>query len=146
MLANLLTWAGASVDVSISTQRRMPSRMAMASKGLAVVSMLVGCRVRIGESRGTRDLNPSAFSIQSEIHWSELRDVSSALLRCFARRDLLHQFDNTAPQFDIGDARERAGQCQALGGRQEIGNVGRRAALAETLAARRAARASLEQK
>src|SRR5260370_33194687 len=39
MLTSLFTCSGASVGVSISTQRRMPPRMALESKGLAVVSM-----------------------------------------------------------------------------------------------------------
>src|SRR3954471_4396537 len=60
MLAALLTWAGASVGVSISTQRRMPSRIAKASKGL-VVDIQID---RTGENEGTRqrEWDPSAFS------------------------------------------------------------------------------------
>src|ERR1700685_923874 len=43
MVASLLTCSGASVGVSISTQRRMPSRMAFVSNGLegAVLDMLL---------------------------------------------------------------------------------------------------------
>src|SRR5260370_39822079 len=40
MVGSVLAWSGVSVGVSISTQRRMPSRMVLESKGLAVVSML----------------------------------------------------------------------------------------------------------
>src|SRR5882672_4355802 len=42
MVTSWLTWSGASVGVSISTQRRMPSRMVEESKGFedVVVSML----------------------------------------------------------------------------------------------------------
>src|SRR6266699_4818682 len=42
MVTSRLTWSGASVGVSISTQRRMPSRIVAESKGFedAVVSML----------------------------------------------------------------------------------------------------------
>src|SRR6267143_4190740 len=41
MVTSWLTWSGASVGVSISTQRRMPSRMVEESKGFEeVVSML----------------------------------------------------------------------------------------------------------
>src|SRR5882724_11557083 len=42
MVTSWLTWSGASVGVSISTQRRIPSRMAVESKGFeeVVVSML----------------------------------------------------------------------------------------------------------
>src|SRR4051795_9558387 len=60
MLASLLTWAGASVGVSISTQRRMPSRIAKASKGL-VVDIQID---RTGENEGTRERewDPSGFS------------------------------------------------------------------------------------
>src|SRR5712664_3866153 len=44
MAASLLTCSGASVGVSISTQRRMPSRMVVGLNGLedvAIVSMLL---------------------------------------------------------------------------------------------------------
>mgnify|MGYP003693793065 CR=1 FL=1 len=48
--------------------------------------------------------------------------------------DLLDQFDDTAAKLGIGDAGERARQRQAFGGREKIGNIGRRRAFAEALA------------
>src|ERR1700743_3771235 len=85
MVASLLTCSGASVGVSISTQRRMPSRMALLSKGLAgeALDMAVidrslaaegfkyrhsaahasanhGCAMRAPENRGRR--NDDGFS------------------------------------------------------------------------------------
>src|SRR5882724_10276122 len=122
MAASLLTSAGASVGVSISTQRRMPSRMELESKGLVgvPVSMLL----------------PT----------TETNLCHSALVGTFARGDLLDQFDDTAAQLGIGDARKRARQRQALGSREKIRNVSRRGAFAETVGAGAAARAAVEQK
>src|SRR5580765_1890796 len=69
----------------------------------------------------------------------------SALVRAFAGGDLLHQFDDTAVKLGIGDPGECTRQRQAFGGREKIGNIGRRRALAEALYAGRATWAAIEQ-
>src|ERR1700723_780376 len=52
MVASLLTWSGASVGGSASTQRRMPPRIAWESKGLAVVAV-IGMFGALGEDTPT---------------------------------------------------------------------------------------------
>src|SRR6266403_733526 len=136
MVASLLTCSGASVGVSISTQRRMPSRMVVVSKGFAVVSMplLVARWIRVNATL-------------ARFHPRRNRsDGNSALVGPFARGDLFHQFDNAAPELGVLDARERAGQRQTFGSREEIRNVGRRRPFAEAVGAGGAAGTSLEQK
>src|ERR1700726_2969936 len=125
MSASLLTCWGASVGVSISTQRRMPSRMVFESKGLAELSMLVAFR----------EFQLSSFRVRASARPGMTAYFILALVGAFARGDLFGQFDDAAPELGVGDAREGTGQRQALGGRQKIGNVSRRAAFAKTLAA-----------
>src|ERR1700692_2026532 len=69
-----------------------------------------------------------------------------ALVGRFARGDLFDQLDNAAPELGVGDARERTGQREALGGCEKIGNVSRRGSFAVALGTRGAAGSSLEQK
>src|ERR1700704_2877949 len=68
-----------------------------------------------------------------------------ALVRAFSRGDLFDHIDNAASKLGVGDARERTGQRQTLGGCKKIGNISRRSPLAEASGARGAARSSLEQ-
>ena len=49
----------------------------------------------------------------------------SALVGGFAGGNLLDQFDDTAAELRVGDAREGTGQGQALGRCEEIGNISR---------------------
>src|SRR5258708_6512694 len=79
-------------------------------------------------------------------HLSSPNDRSSAPVRAFARGDLLDHIDNAAPKLGVGNAGEGTGQGQPLRRRKEIGNIGRRSAVAESACARGAARSSLEQK
>ena len=51
---------------------------------------------------------------------SNPRSQESALVGAVARRDLLDQFDDPAPHFGMGDARERAGQRKTLRCGKEI--------------------------
>src|SRR5260221_14638211 len=95
----------------------MPSRMMLESKALEEVEVIG----MFSFSEGARGGNTSALSPETKSP-----DESSALVRSFARGDLFDQFDDAAPELGVGDARECAGQRQALRGRQEIGNVGRR--------------------
>src|SRR5215469_9637142 len=69
----------------------------------------------------------------------------SALLGRLARGDLLDQIDDAAAELGIADARERARQRQTFRGREEVGDVGRRGAFAETFGRSGAGRTSLEQ-
>src|ERR1700730_14598747 len=69
----------------------------------------------------------------------------SALLGRLARGDLFDQIDDAATELGIGDARECARQRQTFRGREEIGDVGRRASFAETFGRSGAGRTSLEQ-
>src|SRR5579872_6327921 len=137
MVASRLTWSGASVGVSISTQRRMPSRMILESNALEEVEVIGMLFFLRGCARATL----ACFRMKRNPP-----DRSLTLVGAFARGDLFDQFDDAAPNLGIGDARERAGQRQALGGCQEIGDVGRRSSFDEALGVGRAARASLEQK
>src|SRR6266404_7158392 len=106
MAASLLTCSGASVGVSISTQRRMPSRIVLESKELVVAV--------IGASLLSRDLNNV---MRSGPRASQLAPrgmtAISALVGSFAGSDLFDQFDNTAAKLGVGDAGERARQRQA---------------------------------
>src|SRR3954452_12494421 len=132
MAASLFTCSGASVGVSISTQRRMPSRMILQSKGLAVVSMMLPAIVIPGCAAGRR---PGIWRLQMISGFAPSRlsptwivilphsvtpgslaslaprndDLLSALVRFFASGNLFDQIDNTAPELAVGNARERAG-------------------------------------
>src|SRR5665213_716718 len=150
MLASRLTWSGAPVGVSTSTQRRMPSRMVLESKGLGVVGMLSPSgdfQLPSSRARDRSRLYPSSiisFPRSRQLPGRQFRKLMSALVGAFARGDLLDQVDDAAPELGVGDAREGAGQRQTLGGREEIGNVGRRGAFGETLGAGGAGRSPLE--
>ncbi len=139
--ASLLTWSGASVGVSISTQRRMPSRMALESKGLVVFGMF--SRIRCVRHFGRASTRLSEFSLdgarpqvrdgapghdglfQIAGYLKPIRRKKSARVGAVARCDLLDQFDDGAAHFGVADACERARQRQALGSGEEIRNVGR---------------------
>src|SRR5665213_938077 len=152
MVASLLTCSGASVGVSISTQRRMPSRMAWVSKGLEAVAfcMLLGtskssrCHFRSGLRMFKSDVGEKQNSGAKPLAWLGMKFLSSPV-GAFARSDLLDHVDNTATQLGVGDAGEGAGQSEPFRCREEIGNVGWRGAFAETVPARGAARSALEQ-
>src|SRR6266481_2791655 len=102
MVTSLFTCSGASVGVSISTQRRMPSRMVLESKGLAVVSMWLF--ISSGKDRWT-GVNVTLARFRAR---RKPLSVSSALVRSFARGDLFDHLDNASPELGVGDARERA--------------------------------------
>src|SRR3974377_1277025 len=106
-------WSGASVGVSVSTQRRMLSRMVFASKRLEDVASIPSLL----------QFNPRAFSgARSEWPISEL-------FRLLARRDLFDQLDNAASKLGIGNAGKRAGQCQPFRGCEKIRDIGGRTSL-----------------
>src|SRR5882724_9885579 len=117
MAASLLTCSGASVGVSISTQRRMPSSMVVESKGLeeAMRHAFV-----IRRNDGLLQM-PGAAQAKS----------GSAAIGLFVPADQFDHVDDGAPQLDVGDAREGADQRQSLGGCQEIGDIGRRGRVAK---------------
>src|SRR5258705_4778050 len=95
--ASLLTCAGASVGVSISTQPRIPSRISVASKGLVIVSMsLLSAKLSIViGSRRRASRNDGLFQICAALNQ---RRLALSLVGAFARRDLLNQFDDAAPK------------------------------------------------
>src|SRR6187397_2688450 len=105
MVASLLTCSGASVGVSISTQRRIPSRMVLASKGFEAFSMLLpvlvipGCAI-VGAAGISGFPGPRTRGRRND-------DQFLALVRPFARGDLLDHLDDAAPELGIGNARER---------------------------------------
>src|SRR6266545_7728847 len=136
-----LTCSGASVGVSISTQRRMPSRIGVASKGLAVVMSYP-----IPPHLPMRNFAPGNDGIFQNTKLSNRCGRKSARVGAVARRDLLDQLDDGPPHFGIGDARERARQRETLRCREEIGHIGRGSAFAEARAIHRAARPAIEQK
>src|SRR5467141_3165899 len=105
MVASLLTCPGASVGVSISTQRRIPSRMVLASKRLEVFSMLLPVIVIPGCAIFGADPNLEIPGSRSGAPRND--DLFLALVRPFARGDLLDHLDNAAPELGIGNARER---------------------------------------
>src|SRR5690242_1822100 len=70
--------------------------------------------------------------------------AGSALLRRLAVGDLLDEIDDAAPKLGIGDAREGAGEGEALGRREEVRDVGGRSALGETVGTGHAGRAALK--
>src|SRR5437667_6294301 len=121
---SLLTCAGASVGVSISTQRRMPSRMSAASKGflgVAAIGRRLLCEVRPMSCACVRGrVNPDDSG-----GFRRFRRVFSG----FALGDLLDQVDDAAPEFGVGNAREGACQRKSLGSREKIGDIGGRGAL-----------------
>src|SRR6185295_7101268 len=104
-----LTCSGASVGVSISTQRRMPSRIGGASKGLVVVMSYP-----IQRHPRARNFAPGNDGIFQNTKLSNRHGEELALVGAVARRDLLDQFDDGASHFGIADPRERARQCQPL--------------------------------
>src|ERR1700742_2034061 len=133
MSASLLTCAGTSVGVSISTHRRMPARMVLESKGLIAV---------IGTSAANKRLSHAlAAQAASMLDHDEI----SGFGRGFVRGDLLDQGDDAAPQLGIGDTSEGARQRQPFGGREEIRDIGWRGPFAEPVAAGCAGRPALEQ-
>src|SRR5712672_796159 len=96
----------------------MPSRIKPGSKGLAVVSVIVGvfvsCWIRpMSCARADRRVNRYVAYLVTK----------SALVGAFARGDLLDQLDDTAAHFGVRDARERARQRQAFGSCEKIGNI-----------------------
>src|SRR4051812_11803660 len=58
--------------------------------------------------------NDGIFQIPTSL---KPKQSGSALVGSFARGDLFDHLDNAAPELGVGDARERAGQGQSLGGR-----------------------------
>src|SRR5450759_5436114 len=116
----------------------MPSRMTLESKALDEAEVIGMFFFFAGRTRGA---TLARFRLKRNPP-----DESSTLVGTFARGDLFDQFDDAAPELGVGDARERTGQRQALGGRQKIGNVGRRSSFGEAPGVRGAAGASLEQK
>src|SRR5262249_62010792 len=85
MSASLLTCAGTSVGVSISTHRRMPARMVLESKGLVAV---------IGTSAANK--RPShALAAQAASMLD--RDEISGFGCGFVRSDLFDQVDDATP-------------------------------------------------
>src|SRR5258708_4625022 len=105
MVASLLTFSGASVGVSISTQRRMPSRMVLASKGLKDVSMLLPVIVISGIRHFLRRPGISRFRVCAHTR-PGMTTCFSACQALRARRFVRH-LDNAAPELGIGNARER---------------------------------------
>src|SRR4030081_1120789 len=101
MAASLFTCSGASVGVSISTQRRMPSRMVLQSNGLAVVSMCVafitivipGCALL---GAGPESICPMVV-VDSGLALRAPRNDGLALVGSLARSDLFDQLHDTAP-------------------------------------------------
>src|SRR5436305_4810698 len=134
--ASLLTCAGASVGVSISTQPRMPSRMDFESKEAAIIF------VPLSGDHG--HCHAPARSGASMVHW-HLKPASHFGGQ-LARGDMLDQIDNAAAEFCIGDARKGASQRQSFRGREKVRDVCRRRAFAKPIDARDAARTALEQK
>src|ERR1700722_14627976 len=123
MVASRLTCSGAPVGVSISTQRRMPSRIVAASKALGDGARCI--RLPTSETGHCHSRTARETRVVKS-------PVPSTLVRSLARGDLFDQFDDAAPKFGIGDAREGTRQRQALGSRQKIGNIGRRSSFAKT--------------
>src|SRR5450755_3739928 len=156
MPTSLLTRSGASVGVSISTQRRIPSRIILESKGLeglAVCMPFPTSETDPCHSAAHRRCEPQMcdctsgnLGIPGSRYCVPGMTTMLALVGTFAHGDLLDQFDDAAPELGVGDACERAGQRQALGGRQKIGNVSRRGAFGEAFGTGGAAGPSLEQK
>src|SRR5947209_7294581 len=111
MVASLLTCSGASVGVSISTQRRMPSRMVAESKASEEVVMCMWLPA-VCISLPTSDTSRCHFRdapVDDRWHagWTILTLVGS-----FARGNLFDQFDDAASKLGVGNARERASQCE----------------------------------
>src|ERR1700733_16266836 len=128
MAASLLTWSGASVGVSISTQRRMPSRTMPVSKGRAdAVSMccLVFKLVGVGAVDPVHSTIVRAGNARPAVSCFKTEASASALVRMFLGRDLLDKIDDAAPKFGVADAGKGAGQRQAFGRCEEIGHIGR---------------------
>ena len=57
----------------------------------------------------------------------------SAFIGLFACGDLLNHVDDAAAKLGIGDAGESASQCEAFGGREEVGDIGWRWPLRRSL-------------
>src|SRR5947209_8446479 len=103
----------------------MPSSMAAESNGLAGLSIccLRHCRPRLGNPSSSRaTLVEEGCAAQADAR----RSAASALLRRFARGDLLDHVDDAAAKLGVGEARERARQRQSFRGGEEIGDVSRR--------------------
>src|ERR1700760_2806656 len=129
MVASLLTCSGASVGVSISTQRRMPSRMVWASNGLeaAVLDMPLRtskkrrCHFKSGPSNVQKRCRGMQNARAKPLASLAMKIVSSPV-GALARGDLLDHVDNAAAELGVGNAGESADQRQAFRCRKEIGN------------------------
>src|SRR6202050_5337601 len=150
MAASLLTWSGASVGVSISTQRRMRSRTRWVSKGRADAVSMCGLCLQTSRvlARSIRFIAPLFGRAMPKpvVSRFETEASASALVRNFLGSDLLDKIDDAAPKLGVADARKGAGQRQAFGRREEIGHIGWRSALGAAVGFRDAARAAFEQK
>src|ERR1700757_605991 len=111
---SLLTCAGASVGVSTSTQRRMPSRMVAESKGFELVSISAPALETV--TWGT--LHACAGNDDIGQIWRRLKpecDGASTLVGALAGGNLLDEIHDRAAQLRIADSGKSLGQRQPFG-------------------------------
>src|ERR1700754_5169092 len=131
MVTSRVPRSGASVGVSISTQRRMPSSMVRESNGFEE-GIAVAFVIRRND--GLLQMPGAA----------QAKTVSAAVGLFVAAADQFDHVDDGAAQLDVGDEREGADQRKSVGGREEIGDVSRRGRFVKTIRVGSAGRA-LEQ-